>query len=82
MILSLFKDLKFKTSFQEERALLSEIDRAQSRKNVDENRPSVSDLHIKPVGGGAAPKENKQAAILRLAVKRKRYLVFSPFLYS
>ncbi|EFO22737.2 hypothetical protein LOAG_05746 [Loa loa] len=55
---------------KEEKALLSEIDRAQARRNVEENGPSVSDLRIKPIGG-VAPKENKQAAILRMAVKRK-----------
>ncbi|KAK6107312.1 N-terminal domain of NEFA-interacting nuclear protein NIP30 family protein [Brugia pahangi] len=55
---------------KEEKALLSEIDRAQARKSVEENGPSISDLRIKSTGG-IAPKENKQAAILRMAVKRK-----------
>uniref|UniRef100_A0A1I8ELG0 Nefa_Nip30_N domain-containing protein n=2 Tax=Wuchereria bancrofti TaxID=6293 RepID=A0A1I8ELG0_WUCBA len=55
---------------KEEKALLSEIDRAQARKNVEENGPSISDLRIKSTGG-IVPKENKQAAILRMAVKRK-----------
>uniref|UniRef100_A0A0R3S3E5 Nefa_Nip30_N domain-containing protein n=1 Tax=Elaeophora elaphi TaxID=1147741 RepID=A0A0R3S3E5_9BILA len=55
---------------KEERALLSEIDRVQARRNIEENGPSVSNLRMKPIGG-VTPKENKQAAILRMAVKRK-----------
>ncbi|CAG9535411.1 unnamed protein product [Cercopithifilaria johnstoni] len=54
----------------EEKALLREIDRIQARRNVEDNAPSVSNLLAKPTGG-TAPKENKQAAILRMAVKRK-----------
>ncbi|KAL3998747.1 N-terminal domain of NEFA-interacting nuclear protein NIP30 family protein [Acanthocheilonema viteae] len=55
---------------REEKALLREIDRVQARRNVEENEPSVSNLRVKQTGG-TAPKENKQAAILRMAVKRK-----------
>uniref|UniRef100_A0A8R1TNC0 FAM192A_Fyv6_N domain-containing protein n=1 Tax=Onchocerca volvulus TaxID=6282 RepID=A0A8R1TNC0_ONCVO len=55
---------------KEEKALLSEIDRAEARRNIEENVPSMSNLRLKTTGN-TVPKENKQAAILRMAVKRK-----------
>ncbi|MCP9260223.1 Mrna cap guanine-n7 methyltransferase [Dirofilaria immitis] len=55
---------------KEEKALLSEIDRAEARRSIEENIPSVSNLRLKPASN-TTPKENKQAAILRMAVKRK-----------
>ncbi|VDO59163.1 unnamed protein product [Onchocerca flexuosa] len=74
--LSGVENLKAKQDMEkdkEEKALLSEIDRAEARRNIEENVPSVSNLRLKPTGN-AAPKENKQAAILRMAVKRKRFV--------
>uniref|UniRef100_A0A915PTP9 FAM192A/Fyv6 N-terminal domain-containing protein n=1 Tax=Setaria digitata TaxID=48799 RepID=A0A915PTP9_9BILA len=66
----IFKAKQDLEKIKEEKALLSEIDRAQARKNAEENVPSVSNLRVKP-NSGIAHKENKQAAILRMAVKRK-----------
>lgn len=50
---------------------MEEIDRAQLRASVNENMPSVSNIRVLPANG-VAPKESKQAVILRAAVKRKR----------
>ncbi|VDN05296.1 unnamed protein product [Thelazia callipaeda] len=66
------EDCKAKQTMEqtkEEKALLSEIDRVQTCLNTVENVPSVSDLRVKP--SDSTPKENKQAAIIRTAVKRK-----------
>lgn len=55
---------------EEEKAILSECSKARSKEVDDSAVPSVSQLKPPPVNN-KGPKESKQAALIRTAIKRK-----------
>ncbi|VDK60479.1 unnamed protein product [Anisakis simplex] len=73
--LSKVDDLKAKQDRlikEEEKAILGEFERVRCRK-ISENEHSLSKAQLRPEAGNssAAPKQSKQAAIIRSAIKRK-----------
>uniref|UniRef100_A0A915C5I1 FAM192A/Fyv6 N-terminal domain-containing protein n=1 Tax=Parascaris univalens TaxID=6257 RepID=A0A915C5I1_PARUN len=71
--LAMVDDLKAKQDRlkkEEENAIMSEFERARCKRIVDGEGPSVSQLRPQPANT-STPKQSKQAAIIRTAIKRR-----------